>query len=70
VAGAFALLPVLWGRVLPPVVVWASLLALPFAVWGVATFTRDEQPFPTVAAMVVMAVVQLVAWTYAAGLLG
>jgi len=70
VAGAFALLPVLWGRVLPPVVVGASLLALPFAAWGVATFTRDENPFPTVAAMVGMAVAQLAAWTYATGLLG
>ena len=70
VAGAFALLPVLWGWVLPPVVALASLFALPFAAWGVATFTRDERPFPTVAAMVVVAVAQLVAWTYATGLLG
>ena len=70
VAGAFALLPVLWGWVLPPVVVWASLLALPLAVWGAVTFTRDERPFPTVAAMVVTAAAQLAAWTYATGLLG
>jgi 1,4-dihydroxy-2-naphthoate octaprenyltransferase len=70
VTGAFALLPVLWGWVLPPAVVLASLLALPFAAWGVATFTRDERPFPTVAAMVVTAVAQLVAWTYAVGLVG
>ena len=70
VFGAFALLPVLWGWVLPPVVALASLFGLPFALWGVATFTRDDQPFPTVAAMVVVAVAQLVAWTYAVGLVG
>ncbi|MEF8841455.1 MAG: hypothetical protein V5A62_07480 [Haloarculaceae archaeon] len=57
-----------WGYSLPPVVVWASLLALPFAAWGVATFTRDERPLPTVAAMAVMAVAQLAAWSYVAGL--
>jgi hypothetical protein len=47
----------------------ASLVAVPFAGWGVATFTRDERPFPTVAAMVVMAVAQLVAWAAVADLL-
>jgi len=69
VAGAFALLPMPWGWLLPPVVVGASLLALPFAARGVATFARDERRFPTVSAMVVMAVAQLAAWTYATGLL-
>ena len=70
VTGAFALLPVLWGWVLPPLVALASLLGLPFALWSVATFTRDDRPFPTVAAMVVVAVAQLGAWTYAVGLVG
>ena len=70
VVGAFALLPLLYGRVLPPIVALASLLALPFAAWGVLTFTRDERPFPTVAAMVVTAVAQLAAWCYATGLVG
>ena len=70
VVGAFALLPLLWGWVLPPVVALASLLGLPLAAWGVVTFTRDDRPFPTVAAMVVVAVAQLVAWTYAVGLVG
>jgi 1,4-dihydroxy-2-naphthoate octaprenyltransferase len=70
VVGAFVLLPVLSGRVLPPVVALASLLGLPLAAWGVVTFTRDERPLPTVAAMVVVAVAQLVAWTYASGIVG
>jgi 1,4-dihydroxy-2-naphthoate octaprenyltransferase len=69
VIAAFALLPPLTGRVLPPMVTTTSLLAAPFAFWGVRTFTNDEWPFPTVAAMVTMAVTQLVAWTAIAGLL-
>ena len=66
---AFVVLAGLTGRVLPPTVTLASLVAVPFAVWGVATFTRDEQPFPTVAAMVTMAVAQLLAWAVVADLL-
>ena len=69
VVAAFASLVALTGPVLPRTVTLASLVAVPFAVWGVATFTRDEQPFPTVAAMVVMAVAQLVAWAVVADLL-
>jgi 1,4-dihydroxy-2-naphthoate octaprenyltransferase len=68
VVAAFASLAALTGPVLPPVVTAASLAAVPFAVWGVATFTRDERPFPTVAAMVVMAVAQLLAWAFVADL--
>jgi 1,4-dihydroxy-2-naphthoate octaprenyltransferase len=69
VVAAFTSLVALTGSVLPPVVTVASLVAVPFAGWGVATFTRDERPFPTVAAMVVMAVAQLVAWAAVADLL-
>jgi 1,4-dihydroxy-2-naphthoate octaprenyltransferase len=69
VVAAFASLVALTGPVLPSTVTLASLLAVPFAVWGVATFTRDERPFPTVAAMVVMAVAQLIAWAVVADLL-
>ena len=58
----------LWGRILPPLVAGATLAALPFAAWGAATYTRDEWPFPSVAAMVVAAVAQLVAWAVVAGL--
>jgi 1,4-dihydroxy-2-naphthoate octaprenyltransferase len=67
---AFGSLAALWGRVLPPLVAGATLLALPFVVWGAVTYTHDEWPFPTVAAMVVAAVAQLVAWAVVAGLPG
>ena len=67
---AFGSLPVLWGWLLPPVVAASTLAALPFAAWGAATYTRDEWPFPSVAAMVVAAVAQLLAWAHVAGLFG
>jgi 1,4-dihydroxy-2-naphthoate octaprenyltransferase len=67
---AFGSLAALWGRILPPVVAVATLAALPFAAWGAVTYTRDEWPFPSVAAMVVAAVAQLLAWAHVAGLLG
>jgi 1,4-dihydroxy-2-naphthoate octaprenyltransferase len=66
---AFGSLAALWGRVIPPVVVGATLAALPFVGWGLATYTRDEWPFPSVAAMVVAAIAQLLAWAHVAGLL-
>jgi 1,4-dihydroxy-2-naphthoate octaprenyltransferase len=69
VIAAFALLAPLTGPVVPPMVTVASLLAAPFAFWGIRTFTYDEWPFPTVAAMVTMAMTQLLAWTAIAGLL-
>jgi len=67
VASAFALLVALAGGVLPTVVAYGSFLALPFAVWGTVTYTRKRSPFPTVAAMVVLVVVQLVGWAVVAG---
>ena len=68
-AVAFGSLALLWGRVLPPAVAAATLVALPFVLWGAATYTRDESPFPSVAAMVLAAVAQLLAWASVAGLL-
>ncbi|WP_276259236.1 prenyltransferase [Haloglomus litoreum] len=67
---AFGSLAALWGRVIPSLVAGATLLALPLVAWGAATYTRDEWPFPTVAAMVVAAVAQLLAWAVVAGLPG
>ncbi|WP_255150693.1 prenyltransferase [Halorarius halobius] len=61
---AFAGLVALAGGVLPPLVAAAGFLALPFLLWGAATFTRDERPLPTVAGMVVLAVAQLGAWLW------
>jgi 1,4-dihydroxy-2-naphthoate octaprenyltransferase len=70
VAVAFGSLAVLWGRVLPTAVVAATLLALPFVAWGAVTYTRDERPVPSVAAMVVAAMAQLLSWAAVAGLWG
>ncbi len=47
---------------LPAPVVWASLVVVPFLVWGGWAYTRQHSPFPTVAAMVVLVVAQLAAW--------
>ncbi|PSP98119.1 1,4-dihydroxy-2-naphthoate octaprenyltransferase [Halobacteriales archaeon QS_4_70_19] len=68
VAVAFGSLAALWGRVLPPLVAGATLVAFPFVAWGAAAYTRDGGPFPSVAAMVVVAVAQLLAWAVVAGL--
>ena len=61
---AVASLVLLAGPVLPLPVALASLAAFPFLLWGAATFARNEDPFPTVAAMVVLAVSQLAAWLW------
>ena len=63
---AFGSLPVLEGTVLPLPVAWASFLSLPLVLWGMAWFTRRRSPFPTVAAMVCLAVVQTGSWTFVA----
>jgi 1,4-dihydroxy-2-naphthoate octaprenyltransferase len=68
VAVSMMSLPLLAGPVLPPLVAWGSFLVLPLVAWGTARFTRRETPFPAVAAMVLLAVVQLVAWSRVAGI--
>jgi hypothetical protein len=40
----------------------------PLLAWGAAWYTRRRSPLPTVAAMVAMALAQLVAWGYVAEL--
>jgi len=62
VAGSFSLLLLLHSWGFPPIVVWSSFLVLPVAIWGTSTYTRIRNPFPSVAAMVLMLFVQLVAW--------
>ncbi|MFD1511850.1 prenyltransferase [Halomarina rubra] len=59
---AFGSLALLAGGVLPVVVAGASLLVLPLSVWGAAGYTERRVPFPSVAAMVALVVVQLLAW--------
>lgn len=61
---AFGLLLLLHDVLLPPLVVYASLLALPMVVWGWWTYTRIHNPYPTSNAMVVLLVAQMVAWYF------
>jgi 1,4-dihydroxy-2-naphthoate octaprenyltransferase len=54
------------GSVLPDAVVLASLPAAPFLAWGVAWYTRERSPFPSVAAMVLAAIGGTAAWLWVA----
>jgi 1,4-dihydroxy-2-naphthoate octaprenyltransferase len=58
----FVALFLLYGWVLPPVVVWSSLIALPIVLWGALAYTHQHSPFPTVLAMVFMLGMQIAAW--------
>jgi 1,4-dihydroxy-2-naphthoate octaprenyltransferase len=58
---------VLVGTVLPPLVAYPSLVVAPFYLWGLWRYTHSEDPFPAVAAMVVLAIVQFVTWGMIAG---
>ena len=49
-------------RVLPVQVVFGSLLITPVLLWGGLRYTRQHSPFPTVLAMVLLLVAQLVGW--------
>ncbi|MFQ3294404.1 MAG: 1,4-dihydroxy-2-naphthoate octaprenyltransferase [Halobacteriales archaeon] len=61
--GAYLLtLGLLWGRVLPRPVALASLVVLPLLGWGAFRYTRRELPLPAVLAMVLLAIVQVLAW--------
>ena len=52
----------LWAGILPPLVAWSSFLVTPLVVWGGLTYTRRRSPFPTVAAMVLLMILQTIAW--------
>lgn len=54
--------------VLPRPVTAATLAVAPLLAVGAAWYTRRRSPLPTVAAMVGMAVLQLLAWSHVAGL--
>jgi len=59
---SFGLLVAFERTLIPSIVVRASFLSFLFALWGAVWFTRRRSPFPTVAAMVLLAVVQTLAW--------
>jgi 1,4-dihydroxy-2-naphthoate octaprenyltransferase len=61
-AASYLMLLILRVTVYPEVVVWGSLLVLPVSVWGGITYTKQHSPFPAVAAMVLMLLVQMVGW--------
>lgn len=61
-AAAVGSLGLLAGWALPPLVAASGLVVVPLLVWGAVRYTRTRSPFPTVAAMVLLAVVQLAAW--------
>ena len=52
--------------VLPWTVTLATFPATPLFAWGTARYTRREAPYPAVAGMVLVALLQLLAWTYVA----
>lgn len=51
-----------WTGIFPDSVGLAHLTPAPLVVWGWITLTRQQSPFPAVAAMVVLAVALTVAW--------
>ncbi|WP_396612298.1 prenyltransferase [Haloferax sp. S1W] len=59
---AYGSLLAITGTAIPVVVTLATLLALPFSVWGAIRYTHVRSPFPAVAAMVVAAAAQFLAW--------
>jgi len=66
---AFVLLLAFTGWLIPMNVTVASFLALPVAIWGSLTYTRWRTPLPTVAAMVLMLLAQIVMWWLESGYL-
>jgi 1,4-dihydroxy-2-naphthoate octaprenyltransferase len=60
--GSLLLLLTFHGWLLPSVVVWSSLTVIPLAAWGWITYARIRNPFPTVAAMLLMLAAQMLAW--------
>ncbi|NDJ75584.1 MAG: prenyltransferase [Chloroflexi bacterium] len=59
---SFGLLVLLHDHVLPPEVIAASLLALPFVAWGILRYTRTEAPHHSVFAMLTLLSAQMLAW--------
>ena len=45
----------------------AGLVVLPLLAWGTFRYTRLELPLPAVLAMVLLAIVQVLAWGWVAG---
>lgn len=52
------------GRVVPVPIIFTSLAVLPLVIWGGLTYTKNCNPFPSVAAMVSLVVLQLAGWLF------
>jgi 1,4-dihydroxy-2-naphthoate octaprenyltransferase len=61
--GAFLALILLYSRILPAPIFWASLLILPAVIWSDRTYTRQNSPFPTVFVMVLFLLIQIAGWS-------
>lgn len=58
----FALLFILSGQPLPPLVAAGSFGVLPLAVWGALRYTRIHSPHPSVIAMTALLLAQMMLW--------
>lgn len=65
---AFAALGLLTLEILPMTVGVSGFFVLPVVIWGSFSYTRWHNPFPTVAAMVLMLLVYLVSWSEVASI--
>lgn len=59
---SFLLLLLLSNWIIPPEVAIASVTALPFAIWGAKTYTRNKITHGSIYAMVAIMVVQTITW--------
>ena len=60
--GFFLMFPLLVNWSLPPRVAWSSYIVAPLVIIGGLLYTKIRSPLPSVAAMVMMAVIQFIAW--------
>ena len=60
--GAFVYLGIFNQLLYPQWVFLASFLVVPVVLWGFVAYTRQNSPFPSVAAMVVFLLIQVAAW--------
>jgi len=58
----FLMFPLLVGWSIPPRVAWSSYLVASMVILGGYLYTKSRSPLPSVAAMIMMAVVQFGAW--------
>lgn len=61
---AFLTLILLTGSVIPSLVAYSSFLVMPLVIWGGLSYTRTESPLPSVAAMVLLLIIQLMTWSH------